>query len=403
MTRHYAFRGLQFLLLLVGGVMISACSIIRVDMNFADESEFEGRILDQQRDMFPEIDPMALDQSIIDYLDAHVLDRSTEMQIIDQLQNLLFGPDFLNIEYDDQKTRTALETFQDRQGNCLSVVNLYIAMARRYGIDARFQTVKVRPSWDLRGEMLVLSQHINAIGRFNGNLLYVVDFTPEITLQQLTARSIEDQEARALFFNNLGVESLIAGEYDRSVRYLKNALFLDPALSIAWNNIGTSYSRLGDKDIAEYAYRKAYTLDRTNATAINNLVKYYNTQGDYETAQRYGKAIERFNDSNPYFHYTQGNIAYNEGDFEAARDHYRRAIKRKDSEPDFYLALGKTYEQLGLPEEAQQMVDTARVIVLAMGDIYLPSRQKIRIVDEKSILRSSSAGFSVWASPTRSR
>lgn len=379
--------------------MVSACTIIRLDFNFADDRKFESKIIDQQEDKFTDLAPMALNDEIIAYMEEHVTDLSSSLTIVDQLQSLLFDAQYLNIEYDDQVTRTAIETFNDRKGNCLSVVNLYIAMARHYNLDAKFQTVKVRPSWDMRGEVLVLSQHINALGRFNSSTVYVVDFTPEITLQQLTASTIDDREARALYFNNLGAESLIAANYDQAIPYFKNALYLDPDLSIAWNNIGTAYSRIDEKDTAEYAYKKSYALDRTNATAINNLVRFYRQQGDMETSLRYAKAIERFNNNNPYFHYNLGNIAYADGDYEGAREHFALAIKRKEAEPDFYLALSKTYEQLGNTDEAARQYALAIESVRAAGQIYLPSNNKIRIVDERSILRPASAGFSVRTTP----
>ena len=378
---------------------VSACNIIRLDLNFADDRKFENKVLDQREDLFAEIEPMALNDEIIAYMEAQVTDRTSELAIVDKLQSILFDDEYLNLAYDDQATRTAVQTFYDRKGNCLSVVNLYIAMARYYGVDAKFQTVKVRPSWDRRGEILVLSQHINALGRFNSSTVYVVDFTPEITLQQLTASTIDDREARALYFNNLGAESLIDLNYDMAVQYFKNALFLDPELSIAWNNIGTVYSRLDDKDTAEYAYQKAYSLDRTNATAINNLVRFYRQQGDLETSARYAKAIERFNNSNPYYHFNLGSIAYVDGDFASAKDHFAQAIKRKSAEPDFYLALSKTYEKLGDPVEAARAYELAIESVRAAGQIYLPSSDKVRIVDERSILRPASAGFSVRTSP----
>tara|TARA_R110001592_G_scaffold15649_3_gene67826 strand:- start:685 stop:1884 length:1200 start_codon:yes stop_codon:yes gene_type:complete len=379
--------------------LFSACNVIRLDFNFADDRKFESKILDQREDLFTDIEPMLLNDEIIAYMQEHVTDLSTDLTIVDKLQSLLFDPAYLNIEYDDKVTRTAVQTFNDRKGNCLSVVNLYIAMARYYGVDAKFQTVKVRPSWDKRGEILVLSQHINALGRFNSSTLYVVDFTPEITLQQLTANIVDDREARALYFNNLGAESLIAMSYEDSIAYFKNALFLDPDLSIAWNNIGTAYSRLEEKDTAEYAYQKAYSLDRSNATAINNLVRFYRQKGDLETSNRYAKAIERFNDRNPYFHYNLGSIAFADADYEAARDHFAEAVKRKEAEPDFYLALSKTYEQLGQPVEAARLYQQAIESLRLAGQIYLPSNNKVRIVDERTILRPASAGFSVRTSP----
>ncbi len=389
----------RLLWLLLTLSLVQACSIVRLEMPFTSDGPLEASILNQTQDAFPALDAMALSPEIIDYIETNVTDRSSDYRIVDRLQQLLFDPAYLNLQYDDQRTRTAVQTFADRQGNCLSVVSLYIAMARHFGVNAQYQTVKVRPSWDRRGEHLVLSQHINAIGRLSQNAQYVVDFTPEITLQQLTANRVSDLQGRALYFNNLGVESLIANDLEMAVAYFRNALWIDPELSIVWNNIGSTYSRLGDKELAEYSYRKSFSLDRSNATAINNLVKFHTARGDLVTAERYAKAIERFNNNNPYFHYNLGNVAYGEGDFESARMHYEQAIRRKDSEPDFFLALSKTYEMLGDMEQSGQQLALARVAVLTSNQLYLPSRDKVRVVDEKSILRSSSAGFSVRANP----
>jgi len=362
----------------------SACSLLPLDIGFSDDGNFESSILNQDADAYPEINILALDQEIINYIETNVVDRSSDAEIVNRLQTLLFDAQFLNLQYSDQRTGTAIETFHSREGNCLSVVSLYIAMARYLGVDAQFQTVEVRPTWDRRGELLVLNQHINATGVLGKSSYYIVDFTPEISLQQLTASTVGDMHARALYFNNLGVESLIQEDYESALRYFKNALWVDPELSIAWNNIGTAYNRSGDRGIAEYAYRKAYSVDRGNATAINNLVRFYNASGDFETAERYARAIRRFNMNNPYYHYNLGNIAFADAEFDQARQHFMRAIRRKDAEPDFYLALSRTYEELGDEEQSQQMFQMARMTVLANSQIYLPSDNKVRVVDENA-------------------
>lgn len=386
---------LRWLMLMMFSIVAPGCVMIPLDLGFSRDQDLESQILPQTADAFPEIDTLALNQEIIDFLDREVTNRSSSPEIVQRLQELLFGPDYLNLQYDDLKTRTAIETFEDRQGNCLSVVSLYIAMARHLGVDAGFQTVKVRPRWDRRGELLVLSQHINAIGRFGGGTTYVVDFTPEITLQQLTANTVSDLHSRALYFNNLGVESLIAGDIDRALDYLRNSLWVDPTLSMVWNNIGTAFSKNDDKALAEYSYRMAFNLDKTNGTAINNLTKFYFQQGDIETSERYAAAMERFNNKNPYYHYNLGNLAFAEQNFEQARDHYQDAIRRKAAEPDFYLALSTTYKRLGDTEQAERLFEVARQLVITGDQIYQPSREKVRIVNERSILRETSSGFSV--------
>src|SRR5690606_37483024 len=109
---------------------------------------------------------------------------------------------------------TASQTFAERRANCLSLVNLYIGMARHLGLNAQYQTIQIRPVWNRKGELLVLSEHINALGRLGPTNQYIVDFTPGVRLQQQTAKVITDQQATALYFNNLAVEHLIEGELE---------------------------------------------------------------------------------------------------------------------------------------------------------------------------------------------
>ena len=133
----------------------------------------------------------------------------------------------------------------------------------------------VRPEWDKRGELLILSRHINASGSLGYKRKYIVDFTPEIQLQQLTAKPVSDLHARALFFNNLGAEALVSEDLEAAFEYFKNALFLKPDLAIAWNNIGAAFNRVGDSELAEYSYHMAFWHENDNATAVNNLAKHY--------------------------------------------------------------------------------------------------------------------------------
>ena len=295
-----------------------------------------------------------------------------------------------------------MEAFYAREGNCLSMMNLYIAMARYVGVDANFQTVDVQPSWDRRGGLLVLSQHINATGQFNFRRRYVVDFTPEIALQQLTSSIVSDLEARSLFFNNLGVEALVEEDRIQALAYFKNALFLDSDSSIAWNNIGAAYSQLGNQEFAEYSYGVAFNNDRKNVSAVSNLAKFYRRNGDIDTAQEYEKAIERFNNRNPYYHYTQGTLAVVDRDFEKARGAFRRALRIKKFEPDFHFALSRVYRELGDIERALNFYESGNEIVAQNDEIYRPSSQKVRIIDSTTILRSSSPGISIIPGGRRS-
>lgn len=378
-------------------VLLGSCMNIDLDLGFNKNAEIHGEIINQTADRFAELNPLQLNDEIRQLVDANINRNSNEEVRVDVLQDLLYGEQFLNIQYSDVKTHTAEEAFYARSGNCLSVMNLYVAMARYAGVDASFQTVDVQPSWDRRGDLLVLSQHINATGRLSVRRSYVVDFTPEIALQKLTSSVVTDQQARSLYFNNIGVEFLIAGDEEQALIYFKNALFLDGESSIAWNNIGATYNRLGNTAFAEYSYRMAFNSDASNATAINNLAKFYRRTGDLRLAREYELAIERFNNRNPYFHYARGNVAFYDNDLETARLAYRRALRLKEAEPDFYFALARVQLALGDPAEARSLVDSANELLARNEEIYQPSDQKVRIIDSSSILRETSPGISIVA------
>ncbi|MEX0963543.1 MAG: tetratricopeptide repeat protein [Pseudohongiellaceae bacterium] len=399
MLSTQSFRSFTVVLL---SAALFGCLGIDIDTQFARDAEIHSAIIDQTTDHYSEIDPLYITDEVKSYIDSYIRARDGEETRIDKLQDLLYGEDFLNVQYSSEQTHTAMQAFYAREGNCLSVMNLYIAMARYAGLDANFQTVDVQPSWDKRGDLLVLSQHINASGRISARRSYVVDFTPEISLQQLTSSVVSDQVARALYFNNLGVEQLIEGDLDEALLFFKNALFLHGDSSIAWNNIGSTYNRLGHEEFAEYSYRMAFSLDNNNATAINNLAKHYRRNGDLRRAAEYEEAIVRFNNRNPYYHFAQGNVALDNEDLETARRSFSRALRLKEEEPDFYVALATVYLELGNTAQAQRYAESAQKILALYDNIYQPSSNKVKIIDSSTILRDSSAGISIFA-PGRRR
>ena len=391
-------------LLLCISALVS-CLALDVELEFVENPEIISQIIDQTTDLYSEIEPLKLSPEITALIDSYLSPRDSVMQRLEKLQDILYSDNYFAMQYSAAKTHTAIEAFEAREGNCLSVMNLYVAMARYAGLRANFQTVAVQPNWDLHGNLLVLSQHINATGRVSGGgrRYYVVDFTPEIELQKLTSSIISDQQARALYFNNLAVEAMIDNDFEQALLYFKNALFLDSKESIIWNNVGATYSRMGNKQFAEYSYQHAFNNDNTNVTAINNLVKFYRRAGNDSLVSQYKKAAERFNSRNPYYHFAQGNIAFSNNDMETAETSFRRAIRLKQVEPDFSIALAAVYQAMGEVDRAAELYASAQGLIAQNAEIYQPSSQKVRIIDKDSILdsilRSHSPGFSILLAP----
>ena len=174
----------QSILLSALALSLSSCLAIDLDTGFDRSPDMHQQIIDQNEDRFADIDPLALNDDIKQRVDNVIPANARDERKVELIQEFLYGDEYLHIQYSDERTHTAQEAFYAREGNCLSVMNLYVAIARYVGVHANFQTVRVQPSWDRRGDVLVLSEHINATGRFGVQKRYVVDFTPEIALQK---------------------------------------------------------------------------------------------------------------------------------------------------------------------------------------------------------------------------
>ena len=391
-----ANRGFQRLFWLHAVIMLfTACSSIDLETGFVRDRRIESEIISQTTDTYPEIDPLYISADITEMLDRLIAKNDSLALRIAKIQTLLFDEGYLNLQYSESQTLTADEVFRSRRGNCLSAMNLYIAMARYAGIDAAFQTVAVRPEWDKRGELLILSRHINASGSLGYKRKYIVDFTPEIQLQQLTAKTVSDLHARALFFNNLGVEALVSEDLEAALEYFKNALFLKPDLAIAWNNTGAAFNRVGDSELAEYSYHMALWHENDNATAVNNLAKHYRNAGELKTAEQYEQAIQQFNERNPYYHFSRGQVALETKDLMLARESFLNALRLKGTEPDFYNALAKVHAEMGEELKAAEMRQRAEAVLVSDVAIYRSSSDKLRLIDSSGIIGKGRAGSTI--------
>lgn len=284
-------------------------------------------------------------------LDRRIKSHWSDRHKLDVLRDLMFDEDALNIQYDSNDTKTAMEIWQARRGNCLSMTNLFVAMARYVGLNAWFQTVEVRPTWNHEGEMMIRYEHIIGAGRMSAGE-YVIDFLPEFVLDEGKAERISDGEALALYYNNLGAESLVDGDVDRGLSNLQKSLVLEDGDSDAWNNMGAAQRRNGRDDLAEFAWQRAVKLDARNYSALNNLAQFYEARGRLQEAKEYAGRVAYYRARNPYFHYFIAQYLFERGEYENTIRYLESAVRLKDDEPDFYAALSRTHNVLGNERQA---------------------------------------------------
>lgn len=321
------------------------------------EQEHFGRA-----DNVADVDVLAMTDEMKAYADRYLREFKNQQDRVQMLRYVIIHAGLLGFQYDQTKTRTAREAFELRTGNCLSLSNLYVAMARYMGLDARFQEVSLGNTWTKSDDLYLLNRHINVKGRLRGGGSYVMDFIHIDTEYVPGVQVVSDLRAKAQYYNNLGAEHLREGNNTAALVYFKKAIATDPDIDYIWSNLGTAYSRSGDLIAAEAAYRVSLDLNSSNWSAINNLAVLYQKLGRVDEARRQLAGIERFRLKNPYYRLQLSERAYQEGRYRRAISHLKKAIAMKPGEHEFYFALAKSYYRLGDLDSAQRNFDKARAL-----------------------------------------
>jgi tetratricopeptide (TPR) repeat protein len=319
---------------------------------------------------------LALNEEMRDYVAAKVGSDPQARSRLEKLVRGMIDDGLLTLEYDANVTYSAIETFQSRQGNCLSFSILFAALAREAGLEATFQMVDIPPSFQKDGETVLLNNHINirvkGIRRdinFAGD--YVVDFNTAEYNGNYDTETVDDDYAIALYFSNLAVESMQTGTTRDAFRYLKKGIETDPRVAGLWVNLGVLYSRNEHYDMAVRAYRKALSIQASNKSALVNLASALQKLGREEEAARYLRKVAYYRNRNPYYHSYRAQTAYQEGRLDDAMAHVTAAIRLKKDEHQFYFLRGLIHQQMKEYELAardyRKARDTAEKAQLVSG------------------------------------
>ncbi len=302
-------------------------------------------------------DPFRVSEEMKQFLETHI-DRSADALLkLQTLVRVVFEENALNFTY-VAETRTAVDTFNKRGGNCVSFTFLFLAMAREVGLDARFREVDIVPLWSRIGNIVSMNGHANA-AVYIGNQAYIVDLFPRIDRILLGGKVVSDERALAHYLNNKGVDCLAAGRQTEAMQYFHKALESDPTMASVWTNLGAAQSFAGQADEAVRTYRKALQVNPGELVAMSNLASLYERLGRDAEAKTYQSKVRKFNQKNPYYHYNLSLQDYQSGEYRDSLEHLKTALRLKPAEHNFYLALAKDYIQLGETNKATEALKLA--------------------------------------------
>jgi Flp pilus assembly protein TadD len=341
----------------------------------------------------PDVDILALGEDMKRVLDRSVTGIKNQWNRLISLMELINQNIQFDITDDTYGTKTAIETYETKSGNCLSYSNLLVSMARYAGFKTRFQQISSPPTWIRDREMILFTRHIGAsidietpgnyyqldlignsgdkkiVFEMNNKLQYL--FAPLLsssflryTLNSIPTRPISDSRAFAQYYNNIGSKHLSEGNTIDAFRYFVKAIRVDPELSFVWSNLAIVYRWNNQHEAAEQAFLKALYVNRekdklASMSIMSNLASLYKMQGRTEEAGLYEEKVRSYRNRNPYYHYSLGAIAFDEGRYEQSVEHFNDAIKRGSNDNRFYYALALAYYRLGEMEKAGQNMDKA--------------------------------------------
>ncbi len=289
--------------------------------------QHEGQTLEVAAvaDLTPTPDLLDMDDSMRVFVDTYAGGKSKRQRLM-MLHRAVRGSGTLGVEYDPFAEGSASEVFHGGSANCLSYANMFVALAREAGLDARYQWLEVRPQWTRMGERVAVRLHVNVIVHLPRGEKYMVDIDPLPSRDIAGSQELTDTDAQALYHSNLAMEALAREEVELAWRQGVRALQLAPEIPHLWVNIGAVYRRAGQHRAAEASYLYALELDPWDRSAMTNLAVLYELEGREEDWATWNRKVEAYRETNPYYHAWLGDMAGEEGQWRQALEHYEEAI-----------------------------------------------------------------------------
>lgn len=288
--------------------------------------------------------PYALDPELESVVEERIGPAGREQWRVDQVLDFIFHR--LGLEYSRMPTRSAVDTYRARQGNCLSFVNLFVGVARQVRLNPFYVEVQDYQRWSYHDGTVISSGHIVAGMRVDGNLR-TFDFLPYQPKSYRDFEPIDELQATAHYYNNLGAEALLAGDLEGAYDLFRIAAALAPGFEKASNNVGVALMRMGRYQEAVAVFETALENDPKDVALLSNLARAYQQIGRDRQAMALLTTIESVHQTHPYFFIYRGELALSQGETDKALEFMVKALRRDSEIPEVHVGLAKVYLAVG--------------------------------------------------------
>ena len=301
----------------------------------------------------------SMSPAMVDFADRELAHTTHLREPRRELIDALYNRGKLRLRYDAGATRRASEAFDDRAGNCLSLVIMTAAFARHMGLPVTFQSVMTDDAYSRIGDLYLVSGHVNLVltrsARPAAASLYpdtgasalTVDFLPAVELGGQRTRPIDPSTIVAMFMNNRAAEALAEGRASDAYWWAREALRQDPGFLPGVNTLAVVYSRLGLLPQAESALRHVLVQEPLSTSALSNLTRLLERAGRHEESRAVAERLARVQPVPPFYYYDQARLALAAGDAAAARRLLAQELRQQPHQHEVHFLLGIVHASMG--------------------------------------------------------
>jgi Tfp pilus assembly protein PilF len=300
--------------------------------------------------------PFVLDEQLRALAEKRVSRVGGDRWRVDQILDLVFGE--IGLTYELTPTRNAVEAYATGKGNCLSFVNLFVGLGREARLNPFYVEVKDHQRWRYDRGAVISNGHIVA-GMYIDGEMSTFDFLPYRAKSYRDLQPIDDLQATAHYYNNLGAEALLDGDLETARRHLELAVAIAPGFAKAANNLGVLHMRENQPQRALEVFTKALEQAGEDLALMANLARAYQVLGRDGEASALLAKLDGVRHMSPFYFLYRGEALLAAGDPTRALELMAKALRGDSELPEVHVGLVKTYLALGELDKARHHLSRA--------------------------------------------